>query len=86
MLRTVSTLSRRTSYFVRLFSDRQTIFDRGTPLSRENDNIDAVIHHRDVLAKRKDMDDYAYLRNDVLDQLIERTAVIYICFCSQSRS
>lgn len=75
MLRTVHALSQRTGFFVRLFSERQTIFDRGAPLSRENDSIDAVIHHRDVLAKRKDMEDYAYLRNDVMDQLIDRTAV-----------
>lgn len=77
MLRTARELHRRSRIFVRLFSDRQTIFDRGTPPSRGTDSVDAVVHHRDVLAKRKDMEDYAYLRNDVMDQLIERTAVLY---------
>ena len=85
MLRTVHTLSRRPGVFVRLFSDRQTIFDRGTPPFRGTDNIDAVVHHRDVLAKRKDMEDYAYLRNDVLDQLIERTDVVAVCRRSRIR-
>lgn len=37
--------------------------------------IASVISHRNVLAKRKDMTDYAYLRNDIIEQITDRLLV-----------
>ena len=38
--------------------------------------IEAVIAHRNVLAKKEDMSYYSYLRNDIIEQLTDRLLVI----------
>lgn len=37
--------------------------------------VDAVIAHRDSTARRKDMRDYAYIRNDVIEEITDRLLV-----------
>ena len=37
--------------------------------------IDAVIAHRDSIARRKDMREYAYIRNDVIEEITDRLLV-----------
>lgn len=36
---------------------------------------DAVIAHRNAIARRKDMRDYAYIRNDVIEEITDRLLV-----------
>lgn len=63
---------------VRAFSDTQKIYDRGIVFFQSLLYVESVISHRNVLAKRKDIKDYSYLRDDIIEQLTDRLLVEYI--------
>lgn len=71
---------KRIVHIVRAFSDTQQIYDRSNSCLYSSHPLASVISHRNVLAKRKDMKDYSYLRNDIIEQITDRLLVIIPMF------